>query len=107
MAAQPERGRSQQRAERRGHDPGGENGKTHGNAEIEREQRRGISADREQRCMAERHLSDRACDQREAQRQHAEQPGIGQRLQDVELPDDERQGSEGDDRGDDGPARHP
>ena len=59
-------------------------------AEVEREERRGVGSDGEQRRLSERDLPGRARDQGEAQRQHPRKPGVGERLQKVGLRIDER-----------------
>ena len=77
-----------------------------GTARRQRQQRGRIGADREQRRMSERDLPDRARHQRQAEREHAKQPGVDQGLQHVEGHWKQRQDRKHGDRDQQGPARN-
>ena len=106
VPAQPERRRDQDRAERGTHQAAADDGEADRDGESQRQQRGGIGADREQRGVPERDLADRAGNQGEAEREHAEQPGVDQGLEHVEGHRQQRQDREDAGRDQQRPARN-
>ena len=90
VAAQAERREDEDSAEQGRDQAGRQDGEADRHAKIERQQRRGIAADRQQRGMAQRHQPDRAGDQGEAEAEQRIEPGVDQRLHHIGMREHQR-----------------